>query len=497
MSEIKNKSQYKSVFKATALFGGVQIWQILIGIVRSKLTALILGPTGMGISGLYTSSTELVRSFTNLGLSASGVKYIAEANAGSDHHGFSRIVSIFKKLMWFTGLLGMLGVILFSPLLSKSAFGNYSYTVPFIFLSVILLSQQLSSGYLSLLQGVRHLKPLAKASFIGSILSLITTIPLYYLFGIKGIVPALIIGSFTSLLLNWYFSRDIEVKKVKVTLKETIAEGKGMIGMGLAMAFSGLLATVVAYIVRVFVANKGGTSEVGLYAAGMTIITTYVGMIFTAMGTDYFPRLSSFNHDNAKCKELVNQQSEIALLILGPVLEFFVLLAPFVIIILYSKEFLPTVLYMQWAALGMFFKAVSWAISFLFWAKGDTKQFIINEIIANIVTLVTSVTGYWLWGLKGLGIAFVGSYVIYLLLVWLVSKRNYNFSFSSSLPIILVIHLSLTSIIFLTLYRVNGLWKYPITVLLGIIGLVYSIYELNKRLDIREFINRKIRKNDG
>lgn len=488
MEEVKDKGQYKTVFKATALFGGVQVWQILIGIIRSKLVALILGPIGMGITGLYTSSTDLIKSFTSFGLSSSAVKYIAEANGEGDNQKMSRVVSIFSKLMWITGLLGMMIVIVCSPWLSKSAFGDYSYTIPFILLSVTLLLQQLAAGKLSILQGTRRLKPLAQASIIGSVIGLFTSIPLYYILGNKGIVPALIIGGLTSYVLNWYFARKVQITPVKVTVRESIVEGRAMIGMGIAMTLSGILATAVAYIIRVYISNKGGISEVGLYTAGMTIITTYVGMIFTAMGTDYFPRLSAVCKDNMKSGDLVNQQAEIALLILGPILVLFILLAPLAIIILYSEDFLPAVKYMQWASVGMLFRAISWAIAFLFLAKGDMKVFIVIEVVANVIKLITAIIGYSLWGLDGLGVAFFFSYILYFVLVWRVCAKKYSFSIAVPLFRIMLVHVVLTGTVLAFMFLSNIYMKYSIASILAMISLCFSYRELDKRIEIRAFI---------
>lgn len=490
MEEVTNKGQYKTAFKATALFGGVQVWQILISVIRSKLVAMILGPAGMGVTGLYTSSINLIKSITSFGLSASAVKNIAEANSNGESTKMFRVISIFSKLMWITGLLGMFIVIVCSPWLSKSAFGDFSYTISFILLSTILLLQQLSECQLSILQGTRRLKTLAKAGMVGSCLGLFTTIPLYYLLGNSGIVPALIIGALSSYLLNWYYSKDVFVKPDKVSIKEAIVEGRGMLGMGLALTMSGMLATAVAYIVRVFVSNKGGTEEVGLYTAGMTMLTSYVGMIFTAMGTDYYPRLSATCNDNKKSVELINQQAEIAVLILGPILSLFILMAPLFIIILYSEAFLPTVKYIQWASVGMLFRAASWAISFMFLAKGDTKLFVLNEVAAHIFSLSTSLVGYSLWNLEGLGIAYLSSYILYFLLVWRRSAKKYSFSISSPLFRIMLIHIVLTSTVLALMFLQNVYIRYSIASIITLISFWYSYSELDKRIGIRSFLTK-------
>ena len=61
-------------------------------------------------------------------------------------------------------------------------------------------------------------------------------------------------------------------------------------------------------------------ADVGLYSAGFTMIGTYVGMIFTAMGTDYYPRLSAVAKSNELSRQAINQQAEIAILIIAPLL---------------------------------------------------------------------------------------------------------------------------------------------------------------------------------
>lgn len=167
----------------------------------------------MGISGLYTSVTSLIKSLSSMGLQSSAVRDVAAAYASGDTERINRTISLLRKLVWITGLLGMIIVLIGSPILSKATFGGYDYTIPFIFLSVTLLWDQLAVGQNVILQGMRKLKHLAKSSAIGSTLGLLVTVPLYYLFGVEGIVPTLIIYSFISFLLAWYFARKVPFKR--------------------------------------------------------------------------------------------------------------------------------------------------------------------------------------------------------------------------------------------------------------------------------------------
>ena len=77
----EQQKSYRQIFKATSLFGGVQVFKIIISIVRSKFVAVLLGPAGMGIAGLLTSTTGFVSALTNFGLGTSAVKNVAAASA--------------------------------------------------------------------------------------------------------------------------------------------------------------------------------------------------------------------------------------------------------------------------------------------------------------------------------------------------------------------------------------------------------------------------------
>jgi len=239
--DLDSKSSYRQIMKATSLFGGVQVFNIIIQIIRTKVIALLLGPSGIGIIGLFTSTTNLINSITSFGLKTSAVKDIAEASKALEKDNVFKIITIFRRLVIATGLLGTTIVLILSPWLSQLTFGTSKYTFSFIWLSITLLVTQLTNGELVLLQGLQKLKYLAKANMMGSFIGLIFTLPLYYFWGLDAIVPGIIVGSISLLITALLFSRKIEIEKVSVSLHQTFNEGKSMIKMGFMISLSGLL----------------------------------------------------------------------------------------------------------------------------------------------------------------------------------------------------------------------------------------------------------------
>ena len=134
--------------KATSIFGGVQVFQIIIQVIRSKFIAVLLGPTGMGIAGLLTSSTSFIAVLTEFGLGTSAVKVIANAYGAGNEKRVATIIVVLRRLVWITGLMGTLITLMCSSWLSQLTFGNTNYTSAFMWISFTLLFTQLTSGQL-------------------------------------------------------------------------------------------------------------------------------------------------------------------------------------------------------------------------------------------------------------------------------------------------------------------------------------------------------------
>lgn len=492
----EKQSSYRQIMKATSIFGGVQVFKIIIQIVRSKIIAVLLGPAGFGIIGLLHSTIDLIAGLTNFGLGTSAVKNVAEAHATGKTTRIATVIIVLKRLVWITGTIGAILTAILSPWLSELTFGNSEYTVAFLWVSITLLLKQITTGQLVVLQGLRKIKYLAQANLYGSFTGLILTVPLYYYFGIDAIVPGIIIASVISLGFTWFFSSKIKIENIRVSKVRTIAEGKSMMTMGIMISLSGLIGLGVAYIVRIFISNLGGVSEVGLYNAGFAIINSYVALIFSAMATDYYPRLSAVGYSNKKCKELINQQAEIAILILAPILIVFLVFIKWIIILLYSTKFVGIEQMIHWAALGMLFKAASWAIAFIFLSKGANKLYFANELIANVISLGVNLLGYYFWGLTGLGISFFVGYLLYLTQVFFVSKIKYDFNLNSAFVQIFTIQGTFVTVCFVLVSVISPPYSYFAGSLLILTASWYSLKELNKRIGLMELfrLNKYLRK---
>ena len=320
---------------------------------------------------------------------------------------------------------------------------------------------------------------------------LLISLPLYYFFGVDGIVPAIIGSSLLTLIIAMFFAKKIKIKKQIITYKEVKKEGRAMMKLGFTLSLSGLITSIAGYLVSIFISNFGGLEEMGLYNAGFAIIITYVGMVFSAMITDYYPRLAGVANNKDESLSLINQQATIAILILSPILIILLVFINFFVIFLYSTKFTGVIGMIHWAALGMYFKAVSWALVIYILAKGSSKLYFINSLVFNIILLMLNLIGYYLWGLDGLGISYLIAFIIYSLQVYFIIKTKYQFKFATDFISIFVVQLTIGLLSFLTVSFLHQLYSYLIGIVLIILSFWHSFIELDKRINLKELFLKK------
>ena len=128
--------------------------QVILNLLRGKIVAVLLGATGMGINSLFFSTVTMVNNFTGLGLNFSAVREIASSRESGDEDSLSRSVKIFRRWLGATSLLGLLLMVVLSPVLSDYTFGDIAlnegekqyYTLAFALLGLMVFFNTLSTG---------------------------------------------------------------------------------------------------------------------------------------------------------------------------------------------------------------------------------------------------------------------------------------------------------------------------------------------------------------
>lgn len=408
----------RKVLSVMGLFGSVELLTMLCGVVRTKLVALWVGVTGIGLLGLYSTAIEFLSTIAQMGLRTAAVRDIA----ASDTERRPTVVAVVRRYGHILALSGIVLTILASPLLSYVTFGSLDHVVPFVLLSVVVGCNTIVSSRSAILQGEGRLRVIAKASGWSALLSLCASVPIVWFMGIDGIVPLLIAYAGIAAVIYLLLGRRSEPLP-HVPAKQGREMARSMIRLGAFLTVSSAVSWLSSYLVISLLNHLGGDRAMGLYQAGYTLSIKYVGVVFTALSLEYFPRLSAAIAAGLnRGQVMLRHETLISVSIITAVGSLMIAFAPLIVDLLYSPDFADVAPMIVAAAPGVVLRAISWAMGFVILARGKGSWFLLTETASGVISVLATVAGYRLGGITGLGVAFTAWYLCYTLIVWAVDR---------------------------------------------------------------------------
>ena len=486
---MSNKQESKEALKATGTVGGGQVLNIIISLIRTKIIAVILGPSGIGVVGVLTTASDMIKNIAGLGLPFSGVRDISIAEGTKDDLAVSKIVKIFNKWVLVSAFLGACVALLLCLPLSRFLFKNDSYTFGIAFLSISIFSSTISSGYQAIMQGKRAILMMAKSAIIANLLSSVLSIIIYLKFQDNGIVPSLIVTGLINLFVSYYFYKKLEIPEFgAMSLLESWKGASGMIKLGIFSIVVSVFDQLMGLGLRGFIAGKTNVEGVGLYTAANTIATMYLSIVLGAMASDYYPKLSAIHSDNRKLHETVNSQLYIVLLLASPIIIGMVGFADIAIRLLYSDKFYGAVAILKWQVVGDFFKIISWPCGFVFLAKGYSKLYVVYSVSYTIIYMLAVFFGWEFLGFVSIGVSFCIAQVLSMLFTYVYSFKKFGIYIDPKNYYVIGVFISLLVSSFLLHEYFNGLLRIFLSGLMLVVSITYSIYHLDTLMDIKSRI---------
>ena len=472
--EVAKTSTYNHVMKSTGLLGGVQAFYILMSILRNKLTAILIGTAGIGLADLYCRTLELLGNTTNFGIAFSAVRRLSALYEEGHPHETSFYVRLIRTWIFIAALFGALVCLAFSPLISQLTTGSYDHIFTFSLLAPAVFFTTLAGGEMAILKGMRRLKNLALASAAGALSTVIITLPIYASMGIKGVLPVIIGTTALTFLLNLRAATRIFPYRISPLRKKFISKGGHLISLGSAYIAAGIIGSAAELLIRTVIVESDTTyHQAGLYAAGLTLTVSYARIIFVAMDADYFPRLSAALKDIQRTNTTINQQIDILVLLMAPLLILFATFLQWIVPLLYSSDFMEVIPMVLCALPYMFFKAVYSPIAYLPLAAGKSRLYLAAELMYYVAFSILIVLGYHFGGLIGAGLALSAANLVDLtVLPWLYGKI-FGFHFTRETGVRSMIQGLLLIIALISCGWSTG-WGYLLSISMFILSCWYS-----------------------
>lgn len=489
----QEKGRYRRTLKATSLIGGASAINILIGMIRTKFVAILLGPTGVGLIDMYNQIISLVGTVTGMGVSQSGVRQIAEAVGVSDDVRTARTVITLRRVSWFAGLLGLLVMVLFSFPLALITFGEEVYALLVAVLGLSILFTCVSNGNISIVNGFRRISDLAKISVIGAASGTMISIPCFYFWGQKGVVPSFVLASLSTLVITWWFVLRVPIKTIDLSWRDSFGEAKKLFSLGLSFMGAGMLTVLSTYLIRVIILRLYSIEDVGFYQAAYGFSGVLAGFVLNAMGADYYPKLTAVADKNTTVRRMVNEQTQISIFLALPGLAAMMVFAPLLIKIFYSPSFNTAVPVLNWCIFGVLGRVFSWPIGILVVAKGKGKLFFLTELFGSGLHVVFVYLFLNIWGLEGGGIAFMATYIFYTSMMLLVMHQLVGASWTGQtfvFTICAIVILGILMINNVTNLQLTARWTINLLALTGVVLLCIKQLADKTGIGLQEVLSR-------
>ncbi len=478
---MSDESSHRQILRSTSIIGGAAVFNVLFGLVRTKVAALLLGPAGIGLIGLLQNLMSTGSAVSALGFGNVGTRQIAEA-AGQDDS--DALAAARRALFWGTLVLSVIGAGVFWVLrdvLATRVLGNPSWAKDVGWLALGVLMTVAAGSQVALLNGLRRIGDIARVSVLSAILSTLLGVGALLLWGKEGLLVFVLALPFASFVFgHLYVARLPKVRAAPTSVSHLLVQWSVLARLGAAFMVAGLAATMGQLVVRTMIQREMGSDALGQFQAAWAISMTYIGFILAAMGTDYYPRLTAAIDDRSAVNRMVNEQTEVALLLASPIILIMLGGASWIIGLLYSSQFAGAVVILRWQVLGDVLKIASFPLAYIMLASGSGRTYMLAEGAAMAFFILLTWLGLPRLGIQATGQAFLGMYAFYLALVYGLARRRLGFRWTARVR-------ALLGVLFVAALLVHALagWREAAGVVVGLgASALFGVYAVKRLIGL-------------
>ncbi len=423
---------FARILRSSALMGGAQVVVLAAAFVRTKIIAIVLGASGVGLIGLFNAFSGNISSFAGWGLGTSGVRLIAGANENDKP---AKIAAV-RRMGWLLSLLGLaLGLLTFWPT-ARLTFASTEYATEMAIVALAVPCLIASSAWSAILQASGKISSLAKVQITGALTGLLLGLPAIYFWGTLGIALSILLAAAVPAFVLWRTARS---ETAASSLAQVDAgDLRQLVMLGGALMVVGWLGQLSAYAVRLAIVRQEGLDAAGYYQAAFAISGSLPGFIFAAMGADFFPRVAA-SKDEKEAIDITRIQIQAGLILGVPLIAILLLFGEESVRILYTTGLDPAATLLPWMAWAVFLRVVSWPLGFWLMARGKPSVVVGLESGASLIQVITSLFLTQKMGAVGAAIAMLLAGALYLsAMVVMVDRKTGEITDRRTLVTILV-----------------------------------------------------------
>ena len=412
---------FARILRSSALMGGAQAVTMVSAFLRSKLIAVLIGPSGIGLMGVLGTFNAQLSTIVGWGLGTSAVRTIAGASELDRDRKISAVRMLGRRLAW----AGFMGVLLLVVPVGYMTFKTQEYALEILIAGLAVPCIIATSMWSALLQAGGHVGSIARCQIQSSIIGMLAGLPFVYFFGSVGIAISILLVAATTAFVTWRAASRMSPKSSASALASDTQE---LIQLGVALQFSAILAALSSYLARVLILRShgddlvAGLAEAGYCQAAFAITGSVPGVIFSATNSDFFPRVAAAK-DEQQAQQITEIQIKASLLLALPILMGLFTMGHLAVRLLYAQGFEPAVPLLDWFVWAIFFFLMGWPLGFWLTARGSKRTVAVFQSLSSILMIALGLILIPFYGAKGVAVGYLGCGVIYCVVVLVFARR--------------------------------------------------------------------------
>lgn len=405
---------FRKIYRNISILGLGQFIIILFAIGRSKVAAELLSVEGIGLIFTLASTIGIIGTIFNFGLGTLATRDIARFYHNKKNL-FLIEISTYKKLALISGFIGFLFIILFNNQIGYFTFNNSEYNFYILLLCVMPLLSQYNTSQFSVLQASENYSYLTKSNIFSSLLVFVSAVILYYFLGEKGIPLVIVLTAFFPVIFNTFFLKKLKYEKIKIKFSNVFNRFLSMVKTGSFISFSFSLPNITIYLITIYLIREEGLVVSGLFACAYTIMSNFSNVIVSTLNPEFLSRISN-QPSLDKISENINSQIQLVINLISPILIILILFSSFLITLFYNEDFLVANNLLILLLVSVVFKSLLWVINYIYIVTKNENIFFVIELILSLIIIAFIYTFYSFYNLQTLGIAYVFSFLLALLI---------------------------------------------------------------------------------
>ena len=300
---------FARILRSSALMGGAQAVTLAMAFLRSKLIAVLIGPAGIGLMGVFNAFNANLSTVAGWGLGTSAVRTVAGAPESERERKIAAVRVFGRRLAW----AGFFGVLLLVLPVGYLTFQSQDYALELLIAGLAVPCVIATGMWSSLLQAGGHIGSMAKTQMASSVIGLLIGLPFIYCFGSVGIALSLLLAALATAGVTWRATNRLSPP---ATAEPTAADIRELVHLGVALQLGAVLGAISTYLVRVLILRShgddlaAGLADAGFYQAAFAVTGSLPGVIFSATNSDFYPRVAAAK-DEDEARHITKSRSRL------------------------------------------------------------------------------------------------------------------------------------------------------------------------------------------